>query len=141
MTEKGFVARQGAAPQTGADRIERFRVWIEEYATALETGDFGALDRLFAIEATYRPGPFSAMLRGRRAIRSYLETLQSDRPSFAVTARALGVGSTYAVAHWVSGWRTGDADAVEDGILLAAFDQFGRCTSLRAWAVTNDPGT
>ena len=65
MTEPRFVARPGAAPQSGADRIERFRAWIEEYATALETGDFGALDRLFAIEATYRPGPFSAMLRGR----------------------------------------------------------------------------
>ncbi len=135
MSEGGFVARQGAATQPGADRIERFRAWIEEYATALETGDFGALDGLFVIEATYRPGPFSAMLRGRRAIRSYLETLQSGRPSFAVTARALGVGSTYAVAHWVSGWREGENDAVEDGILLAAFDQHGRCTSLRAWAV------
>jgi hypothetical protein len=140
VTDKGFVTRQAAAPQTGADRVERFRAWIEEYATALEMGDFGALDRLFAIEATYRPGPFSTMLRGRRAIRSYLETLQSDRPSFAVTARALGVGSTYAVAHWVSGWRSGEADAVEDGILLAAFDQYGRCTSLRAWAVANDQG-
>jgi hypothetical protein len=135
VVEPRFVASPRSAAQPGADRIERFRAWIEEYATALETGDFGALDRLFAIEATYRPGPFSAVLRGRRAIRGYLESLLGDRPSFAVTARALGVGSTYAIAHWVNGWRDGDADAVEDGILLAAFDTFGRCTSLRAWAV------
>ncbi len=139
MTESRFVARQGGAAPAGADRIERFRAWIEEYATALETGDFGALDRLFAIEATYRPGPFSAILRGRRATRSYLEALLAGRPSFAVTARALGVGSTYAIAHWVSGWREGEEDAVEDGILLAAFDQLGRCTSLRAWAVSGSP--
>jgi hypothetical protein len=129
------VARPGSPTKSGPDRVERFRAWIEEYATALETGDFSALDRLFAIEATYRPGPFSTLLRGRRAIRSHLESQLSERPSFAVTARALGVGATYAVAHWVSGWRDGEENAVEDGILLAAFDQFGRCTSLRAWSV------
>jgi hypothetical protein len=124
-----------------AERIERFRAWMEEYATALETNDLGALDRLFAVEATYRPGPFSSVVRGRRAIRSYLESLMADRPSLAVNARALGVGSTYAIAHWVSGWRVGDTYPVEDGILLAAFDQFGRCTSLRAWAVASDSHT
>ena len=139
MAESRFVTNPGGRPLAGAGRVEQFRAWIEEYATALETGDFGALDRLFALEATYRPGPFTAVLRGRRAIRSYLESLLSGRPSFAVTARALGVGSTYAIAHWVSGWREGDADAVEDGILLAAFDPFGRCTSLRAWAVSDVP--
>lgn len=117
------------------DRIERFRAWLEEYATALEQRDLGVLDRLFTVEATYRPTPFAPILRGRRRIREHLEALGAERPSLAITARALGVGSTYAIAHWVSGWHAESGDAVEDGILLAAFDPFGRCTSLRTWHV------
>lgn len=117
-------------------RIERFRAWLEQYATALEQGDLAALERLFTVEATYRPTPFAPILRGRQRIREHLRDLTAERPSFAVTARALGVGSTYAVAHWVGGWQPAvGEDAVEDGILLAAFDAFGRCTSLRAWHV------
>ena len=117
------------------DRIERFRRWLEEYATALEQGDFRALERIFSVEATYRPTPFAPILRGRRRIREHLVALVAERPSLVITARALGVGSTYAVAHWVSGWQVTAGDSVEDGILLAAFDQFGRCTSLRSWHV------
>jgi hypothetical protein len=121
-----------------ADRVERFRAWVEAYANALEGGDLDALDRLFAVEATYRPGPFSAIVRGRRAIRSYLETVLADRPGLAVQARALGVGSTYAIAHWVAAWEAPQGDAVADAIMLAAFDPFGRCTSLREWSVTGN---
>ncbi len=120
---------------TSGDRIERFRQWLEDFATALEQGDFGTLDRLFAVEATYGPTPFAPVLRGRRRIREYLAGLAAERPSLVITARALGVGSTYAVAHWVSGWAATSGDSVEDGILLAAFDLFGRCTSLRTWQV------
>lgn len=121
-----------------ANRIERFRAWLEEYAMALEARDLGALDRLFSVEATWRPTPFAPILRGRRRIREYLETQVAERPSLAITARALGVGSTYAIAHWVSGWQAGGREVVEDGIFLAAFDRFGRCTSLRTWHVKGD---
>jgi hypothetical protein len=121
-----------------ASRIERFRAWLEEYATALERHEPGALDRLFTVEATYRPTPFAPVLRGRRRIREYVEAQMAERPSLAVTARALGVGSTYAIANWVSGWHADGGEVVEDGILLAAFDQFGRCTSLRTWHVQGD---
>lgn len=118
-----------------ASRIERFRAWLEEYATALEERELGALDRLFTVEATWRPTPFAPMLRGRRRIREHLEAQLAERPTLAITARALGVGSTYAIAHWVSGWQAGGHEILEDGILLAAFDQFGRCNSLRTWDV------
>lgn len=121
------------------NRIERFRNWLEEYATALEQREIGAIERLFTVEATYRPTPFTPILRGRRRIREFLENQMAERPTLAITARALGVGTTYAIAHWVSGWRTeSGGEAVEDGILLAAFDPFGRCTSLRTWQVRGD---
>lgn len=133
-TPLGSVAMQPRGPTAG-ERIEHFRAWLEQYATALERGDLGAFDRLFTVEATYRTTPFAPILRGRRRIREHLQAQLGERPALAVTARALGVGSTYAVAHWVSGWTAETGDGVEDGILLAAFDLFGRCTSLRAWHV------
>jgi SnoaL-like domain len=125
-------------PAGTPDRIEHFRAWLEEYATALEKHDLGALERLFTVEATWRPTPFAPILRGRRRIREYVQALMAERPSLVITVRALGVGSTYAVAHWVSGWTSDAGNAVEDGIMLAAFDQFGRCTSLRTWDVRGD---
>lgn len=126
------------ANPSAANRIEHFRAWLEEYATALEQHDLGALDRLFTVEATYRPTPFAPILRGRRRIREHVQTLMAERPSLVITVRALGVGSTYAIAHWVSGWTSEMGNSVEDGIMLAAFDQFGRCTSLRTWDVRGD---
>jgi hypothetical protein len=125
------------APVRGGDRVERFRAWLEEFATALEAGQLPALDRLFAIEATYRPGPFTAVLQGRRAIRGYFETLLAGRSSLSINAQVLGVGSTYGIAHWVSGWKAADVDSAADGILLVALDPFGRCTSLREWSVSD----
>jgi hypothetical protein len=136
-----FPSPGPAGSPSAAARTERFRVWLEEFATALERSDLGALDRLFTVEATWRITPFAPILRGRRRIREHLTALLSERPSLAITARALGVGSTYAMAHWVSGWKAGEADAVDDGIMLAAFDPFGRCSSLRTWTVQGDTPT
>jgi hypothetical protein len=124
------------APSTGgtaapAERVERWRAWLETFASALETGDGAAIDRLFAVETSYQPGPFAAILNGRRAIRAYLEGVRGDRAGLAISAEALGVGATYAIAHWRHEWSSGAAD----GIVLAAFDPFGRCTSFREWTL------
>jgi hypothetical protein len=82
------------------------------------------------------------VVRGRRKIRDALAATIEPRRSLAVTARALGVGSTYAIAHWAAAWEHTDGHAeVEDAILLAAFDPFGRCTSLRIWSVLGDTPT
>jgi hypothetical protein len=124
-----------------ADRVERFRGWLEALAEALESADLSALDRLFALEASYRPGPFEPVLRGRRAIRGYLDVQLADRGTVAVSARALGVGATYGVAHWVVGWSSDGVDRLEDAVMLAAFDPLGRCTSLRLWSAVGEGKT
>jgi SnoaL-like domain len=125
-----------------ADRIQRFLGWLDAFGSALERNDLAALDALFALEASYRPTPFMPVVRGRRKIRDHIGSQIAERRSLAVTARALGVGSTYAIAHWAAAWQTaGGADAVEDAVLLAAFDPFGRCTSLRVWSVLGDQPT
>jgi hypothetical protein len=125
-----------------ADRIQRFVGWLDAFGNALERNDLAALDGLFALEASYRPTPFVPVVRGRRKIRDALAATIEPRNSLAVTARALGVGSTYAIAHWAAAWENSAGSAeVEDAILLAAFDPFGRCTSLRIWSVLGDSPT
>jgi hypothetical protein len=142
--------------------VERFRAWLEAFARALEEGDPAAAASLFAVGSTYRSGPFAPVLRGRRAIQAHLEALIGGRPGMVIRARALGMGVTYGLAHWVAAWpadgsrqrdaqaagdaRTSDepllgtdapsgAERISDGILLVAFDPVGRCTSLREWSV------
>jgi SnoaL-like domain len=120
------------------DRVDRFRIWLQRYAEALETGDLESLDRLFAVQTSYQPGPFATLLNGRRAIRSYWEAVLEDRVGLSIRAEVLGAGGTHAVAHWRLTWRDGGADGAErvaDGILIAALDAFGRCNSLREWSI------
>jgi SnoaL-like domain len=135
----GGQAPTGGGParaSIAAVRLERWRSWLERLADALERSELMALDGLFAVETSYRPGPFSAELHGRGAIRSYWEAWLAERASVSITAEALGVGTTYAVAHWRMEWAaTEAAGSASDGILLAAFDPRGRCTSLREWSV------
>lgn len=122
-----------------AARIERFRAWLEAYAQALEDGDPVTAASLFVLGATYRPDPFATGLSGRPAIQAHLEALIAERPGMLIRARALGMGSTYGVAHWVAAWPAadgGDDQGVSDGLLLVAFDPLGRCTSLREWSIT-----
>ncbi len=119
------------------DRTQRFVGWLDAFGSALERDQLAELDGLFAVEASYRPDPFGPVLRGRRRIREHLQASLAERSSLAITARALGVGSTYAIAHWAAAWQTpSGTDAIEDAILLAAFDPFGRCTSLRGWSIS-----
>jgi hypothetical protein len=129
-------------PRSAANRTERFVAWLAAFGDCLEQRTFDKLDSLFAVEASYRPSPFAPVVRGKRQIRETISAQVEGRQSLAVTARALGVGSTYAIAHWASAWQnTEGRDQVEDAILLAAFDPFGRCTSLRIWAVLGDTPT
>ena len=50
-------------------------------------------------------------------------------PEAAFSAQVLGAGDTYGVAHW----RVASRDRALDGVLVAALDDRGRCTSLRQW--------
>jgi hypothetical protein len=126
------------------DRVERFRAWLESFGEALERADPEAAAALFVLEASWRPGPFLPVLRGRAAIRAHVEGLVAARPGMVIRGRALGMGTTYGVAHWVAAWEApSDAEPAagaptSDGILLAAFDPVGRCTSLREWSVVGE---
>ena len=109
--------------------LARFADWLTRYGDAWEAADADAMGALFTIGATVLPSPFADLRRGRRAIVRYFadEFLRWSDTSFS--AQVLGVGDTYAVAHW----RIASETAALDGVLVAALDDRGRCTSLRQW--------
>jgi hypothetical protein len=136
-----MAAQSRGAGGTG-ERVERFRAGLEAFGDALERGDAERAAGLFVLDASWRPGPFDPVLRGRAAIRAHLEQLVAARPAMVTRGRALGMGATYGVAHWVAAWEGTDSGTGErgpmtsDGVVLVAFDPLGRCTSLREWSVT-----
>lgn len=135
-----------AGSRPPAERLERFRAWLEAFAEALERADGPAIERAFAIESTCLPGPFAAPLRGRAAIRDHLLARVGRAPGLSVAAEVLGVGATYGVAHWRLTWAgapsapAGPAAPAEDGVLLVALDVTGRCTALREWVAAGEVG-
>ncbi len=122
-------------PRTPAERMERVRAWVESFTLALESGDLDALGRLFAIECSWQPGPFAPVLQGRAAIRAHAEGRLAAMPGLDSRAEILGVGSTYAIAHWALTWGARGPGDRADGVLLVALDPMGRCSAIREWTL------
>jgi hypothetical protein len=118
------MAAAPAAPLT------RFTDWLTRYGDAWETGDAEAAGSLFAVRATLQPTPFADLVRGRSQIEGYFADQFARWKRASFSAQVLGVGDTYAVAHW----RVASEASASDGILVAALDERGRCTSLRQWS-------
>jgi hypothetical protein len=113
----------------GQSALERFTDWLTRYGDAWENADAQAASSLFTVGATLQPTPFAELLRGRRQILDWLFGQLADWPEATFTAQILGAGDTYGVAHW----RIASMERAVDGVLVAALDERGRCTSLRQW--------
>jgi uncharacterized protein (TIGR02246 family) len=133
-------------------RVEDFRAWLVRYGDAWEARDAQALAALFAPGALFEAQPFQAPLRGKPQIREHWTERFAGHAEPAFRAEVLGVGATYGVAHWRTTYRpstegaaaadtasAGPAMAAIDGVLMAAFDPVGRCTSLRQWWHEGEP--
>lgn len=109
--------------------LARFSDWLTRYGDGWETASAEAVGAAFTVGATFQPSPFEPLVRGRGAIAAWFESelARWDRPSFV--AQVLGAGETYGVAHF----RVTSASRAVDGVLIAALDDRGRCTSLRHW--------
>ena len=113
----------------GTSALSAFTTWLTSYGDAWEQADAQLAGTLFAVGATLQDTPFSQLLRGRRAIREHLSDLFADWEDATFSAQILGAGDTYGVAHW----RIASPERAVDGVLVAALDDRGRCTSLRQW--------
>jgi hypothetical protein len=109
--------------------LARFTEWLTRYGDAWETADAHSAGSLFTVGATFQPTPFAGLLRGRRRIVAYFAEQFARWSGASFSAQVLGVGDTYAVAHW----RVASEASAVDGVLVAALDDRGRCTSLRQW--------
>jgi len=113
----------------GKSALSAFTEWLTSYGDAWEQADPQLAGSLFAVGATLQNTPFSQLVRGRRAIREHLHDQFTDWEDATFTAQILGAGDTYGVAHY----RIASPERAVDGVLLAALDERGRCTSLRQW--------
>ena len=113
----------------GASRVDEFSRWLTAFGDAWEAGEPKDLATLFAVGATLQPTPFAELIRGRRAIRDHLAAEFARWPAASFSAQVLGAGDTYGIAHW----RVSSRDHAQDGVVVAALDERGRCTSLRQW--------
>ena len=118
----------------GGDRLDAFRAWLERFGDAHEARDAAAVSAGFAPGATFQPGPFAPSVVGRPSIREYWSSVFAAQRDVSFAAEVLGVGAVHAIAHWSATFTTPDGRrSASDGILIAAFDASGRCTSLRQW--------
>ncbi|CAN5261818.1 hypothetical protein BH24CHL7_BH24CHL7_13110 [soil metagenome] len=117
-------------------RLEAFAAWFHAFGDAWEHADADEMAGLFVLGASYQPAPFAELVRGRRQVSEHWRTLLTGMRDVHFRAQVLGVGDTYGAAHFRVSWvRPGSATAtLRDGVLLAALDKRGRCTSLREWS-------
>ncbi len=108
---------------------------MSAYGDAWERADADEISRLFALGATFQPTPFAELLRGRREISEHWRAELEGLRDVQFRAQVLGAGDTYGVAHWRVSYTSGGtpAEILRDGVLLAALDARGLCTSLRSW--------
>lgn len=109
-----------------------FRAWLDEYATAWETGDADAAAALFAPDATYHETPFTEPLAGRDAIREYWTETTAAQEATDVRATVESIGRATGVARFQARF-VRDATTVDlDGVLSARFVA-GDCVEFREW--------
>ena len=113
-----------------------FGRWLNAYGQAWEQGDAKAAMTLFAPGALYYETPFSAPLVGLDAIHDYWkagagQSQRDVRFHYTVLSAARDTG----IARWAATFiRVPSAMSVQlDGVLLARFDEQGRCAEFREW--------
>ena len=128
-------------------RPDDFGAWLTRYGDAWEARDAEAIAALFAPGALFEAQPFAMALRDKPAIRDHWRARFAGQRDPSFSAEVLGVGVTYGVAHWRATYRptaepppTAEPSLAIDGVLMAAFDPVGRCTSLRQWWHEGDAG-
>lgn len=116
--------------------VQVMTVWLTAFGDAWERRNADAAAALFAPGATFQPSPFGELARGRSGIAAHWAEVMSGQQAIRFQGEILGVGTTYAIAHWrvVIGQHDDRPIRLVDGILLAAFDRRGRATSVRSWS-------
>lgn len=116
--------------------MDRFKLWLDGFASAWRLGDADAIADLFAPGASYQDSPFSEPIEGVEAIRDYwVQGVRHSRGDAVFEADALATSEDAGLAHWRAEFTSEPAEhrVQLDGILMATLDAEGRCTDFREW--------
>lgn len=113
----------------------QFSQWLERYREAWEGRDPQAAVRLFAPKATYQETPYDIPMQGEAEIYEYWSEVPNSQADIHFSWQVLAVTGLSGIAHWQARFRRlPDGPQVHlDGVLVADFDQEGRCTAFREW--------
>ena len=119
---------------------DALQAWLDAYGRAWEQMDPDAAAALFADDATYQETPFDQPMRGREAIREYWRGVPEAQRDIRFEHEVLAADGDRGIAWWRARFLRvpTSADVTLDGIFVLAFDEDGRCSSLREWWVRRE---
>jgi ketosteroid isomerase-like protein len=116
--------------------IEGFDDWLERYFKAWKENDEAQVVSLFSADAVYFYDPFREPTHGRdEIVRIWLED-EWQQTDHEYSYEPLAVNEDTGIAHWSASLvrHVPDEAKIElDGILIARFDDEGRCRDHREW--------
>lgn len=114
----------------------QFAAWLDEYGRCWQQGDAKGVMELFAPGATYHETPFDPPMVGLDAIHDYWKAgAGQSQQDVTFEYELLDATGDRGIARWRAAFvRTPSGLAVRlDGVLLARFNERGRCEEFREW--------
>ena len=113
--------------------LDDLRRWIESYERAWRTAGTTPLDDLFTPGATYAPGPYDPVLRGRPAIAAFWEAeREGPREPFTMSWEPVAVDGDTAVAR-VNVAYGAPADREYRDLWIVTLNADGRAVAFEEW--------
>ena len=115
---------------------EYFSDWVDSYGQAWIDGDADAIAELYAQDAEYYETPYEDHFLGLEAIRKYwTQGAGISQKDVKFSYNVLAVMENSGLAQfWASFLRIPSGNFVElDGIILAEFNEGGKCHIFREW--------
>ena len=116
--------------------FEQFERWLIGYGKAWESGNPHLAVELFTDDARYFETPFDEPMIGRQTIyRYWSDGAGQAQRDVKFTYRILSLDQNVGMAHWEATFvRIPSDQQVElNGVLLAEFDEGGKCSVFREW--------
>ena len=114
----------------------KFEEWLDNYGAAWQEGDARAAIELFSDGAEYYETPFDEPMVGKDAIHKYWsEGAGESQTDIRFAYEVIAVLENGGLAQWHASFvRVPSGNHVEiDGILIAEFDDGGKCLVFREW--------
>lgn len=116
-------------------KYKNFKEWMDQYATASKTKDARAVSELFAPDCKYCEKPFDEPIVGQEGIYKYWDSTAQGFKDIQFSYEILAVEEQRGIALWRATFvslPSGSYGAL-DGVLVADFNDEGKCCHFREW--------